>query len=60
MSDEGEYDTGEDVLEETEEDCDYGAEFCVEPSLKHMNCCFECWLYQEMCEDQEEVGNKTP
>ena len=57
MSEEGEYDTGEDVLEE-EQDCDYGAEFCVEPALKETNCCFECWLYLEMVEEQEKEQRK--
>jgi len=52
--------TDEDYYEEGEEDesCDYGPEFCVEPSLKSLNCCFECWLYLEMCEDQEAEQKK--
>jgi len=51
MTDEDYYEDTSDI--EEEESCDYGTEFCVEPSLKSVNCCFECWLYQEMCEEQE-------
>lgn len=54
MSEEGEYDTGEDILEDDQQsDCDYGAEFCIEPQLRAIGNCFECSLYLEMCEEQE-------
>ena len=45
----------EDIEPEDEESpCDYGEDSpCVEPALRNMGNCFECWLYQEMCEDQE-------
>jgi len=40
--------------EEEESPCDYGADSpCVEPALRNMGNCFECWLYQEMAEESE-------
>jgi len=64
MSEEGEYDTGEDVLEDDEEsDCDYGlSEFCVEPFLRSIGNCFECSLYLDACEndDKEREKEKKP
>jgi hypothetical protein len=58
MTDEDYYeDTGE--LENEESPCDYGADSpCVEPALRNMGNCFECWLYREMCEDQEIESKK--
>lgn len=59
MSEEGEYDTGEDVLEDDDQsDCDYGAEFCINPFLRSIGNCFECELYQEMVEEQEKEHEK--
>ena len=49
-----------DIYSEEEEEietCDYGldsGEGCVSPDLKHIGNCFECWLYQEELEMQEE------
>ena len=42
-----------------EEPCDYGfSEECVEPQLRNTNCCFECWLYSEVDdEDRESAKN---
>jgi hypothetical protein len=50
MSDEDYYeDTNE--IENEESPCDYGVDSeCVEPALRNMGCCFECWLYLEMSE----------
>jgi len=42
--------------EEEESPCDYGADSpCVEPALRNMGNCFECWLYQEMVEESKKV-----
>jgi len=41
--------------EEDIETCDYdldSGEGCVEPSLKHIGNCFECWLYQQALESE--------
>jgi len=36
--------------------CDYGlTEFCDNPDLRSLNCCFECETYLEACEIQEGV-----
>jgi hypothetical protein len=44
--------------EEEESPCDYGMDSpCVEPTLRNMGNCFECWLYQEMVEESE--GKRT-
>jgi len=44
----------DDLEEQKEAPCDYGADTeCVEPSLRDMGCCFECWLFQEMDEMNE-------
>ena len=38
-----------DCVEE-EAPCEYGIDSeCVEPRLRNMGNCFECWLYLEMC-----------
>jgi hypothetical protein len=60
MSDESEFDFGEDCLDDNDQgDCDYGYEFCVEPSLRSIGNCFECWLYQEdVGIAEEEEGEK--
>lgn len=51
MSDEDYYEDGE---EEEESTCDYGMDTpCVEPALRNMGNCFECWLYLEMVEESE-------
>lgn len=45
------YDLNVDLGEEEEEDrgCDYDfADECVEPSLRDMGNCFECWLFMEV------------
>jgi hypothetical protein len=40
--------------QDQEEPCEYGfSEDCVEPSLRDTNCCFECWLYQEVDEETQ-------
>jgi hypothetical protein len=55
MSDESEFDCGEDILETDDSgDCDYGFEFCEDPFLRSIGNCFECRLYQEVCEAEEE------
>jgi hypothetical protein len=46
MSEESEYDTGEDILEE-EETCDYTGDICVGDKMF----CEECWLFQELTEE---------
>jgi len=43
MSEESEYDCGEDILEE-QETCDYTGEECVGDKMF----CEECWLFQEL------------
>lgn len=61
MSDESEYDCGEDCLDDGDSsDCDYGfSEFCVDPHLRNLGCCFECWLFQEVDEaDREEAERR--
>jgi len=53
MSDEDYY-TGESEIEDEESPCDYGMDSpCVEPALRNMGNCFECWLYLEMAEESE-------
>lgn len=43
------YEPDVEWTEEEEEDCDFDfGEECVEPHLKNMNCCFECWLFIEV------------
>jgi len=38
-------------------DCDYGlTEFCDNPDLRSVNCCFECDTYLEAC--AEEAGER--
>ncbi len=55
MSEESEFDCGEDILEDGDySDCDYGFEFCEDPFLRSTGCCFECKLYQEACEAEDE------
>jgi hypothetical protein len=48
-----------DVGEEEEEDSgcvyDFGDE-CVEPSLRNMGNCFECWLFQEVDADDRKIA----
>jgi len=45
--------------EDEESPCDYGMDSpCVEPALRNMGNCFECWLYLEMCEEQETEQKK--
>ena len=56
QEDDGYY--GDDDFEDDNEEapCDYGADTpCLEPALRNIGCCFECWLYQEMCEEQEKA-----
>jgi len=41
-------------IEEAESPCDYGMDTeCVEPSLRNMGNCFECWLYLEAFSESE-------
>ena len=55
MSDESEFDSGEDCLDDGDQsDCDYGFEFCADPLLRYSGCCFECRLYIEEIEAEEE------
>ena len=57
MTDEDYYEDYEG--EDEESPCDYGADSpCVEPALRNTGNCFECWLYREMCEDQESEQKK--
>jgi hypothetical protein len=60
FQEEGKTMTDEDYEgEEEESPCDYGADSpCVEPALRNMGNCFECWLYREMCEDQKAEQKK--
>ncbi len=60
MSDEGEYDTGEDCLEDSDQaDCDYGlTEFCIDPFLRSIGNCFECALYLNSCEAEDKEREK--
>ena len=54
MSEIDEYADPEVYMDDLEEDCDYGvSEFCTNPDLKHMNCCFECEAYLDACEEQD-------
>lgn len=44
-----------DNSEPDEEPCEFGlSENCVEPSLRNSNCCFECWLYGEVDNEDRE------
>lgn len=43
-----------------EEGCDYGWGPCIDPHLRHFNCCFECKLYLEECEKQMEEYEPEP
>ena len=53
MTDEDYYEDA-DGIEDEESPCDYGADSpCVEPALRNMGNCFECWLYLEMVEESE-------
>jgi hypothetical protein len=41
------------------EQCYYDfADECVEPSLRNMNCCFECWLFQELDEESRKQAKQ--
>jgi hypothetical protein len=43
----------DEEVEDEEAPCDYGMDTeCVEPSLRNMGNCFECWLYREMLESE--------
>ena len=48
--------------EPEEEGCDYDfADECVEPSLRNMGNCFECWLFQEAdTNDREQAKEAKP
>ena len=60
MSDESEYDCGEDILEDEDQgDCDYDfGDFCVEPQKRAIGCCFECWLFQEVDEADRKAAKQ--
>ena len=49
------YTDPEAYIDELEEDCDYGvSEFCIDPQLKQLNCCFECNAYLEAVENEQD------
>jgi len=51
----GDPDYMDSILEE-QDMCDYGlSEFCEDPFLKNVNCCFECELYLQDCEEEAEL-----
>jgi len=54
------YDENGQLLME-EEPCEYGfSEDCVEPSLRNTNCCFECWLYNEVDDETKKQAKECP
>jgi len=56
------YAPDDDLPEEPEkESCDYDfADECVEPSLRNMGNCFECWLFQEVDASDRKEAKKEP
>lgn len=65
MSDESEFDSGEDCLDDGDSsDCDYGlSEWCVDPFLRNIGNCFECDLYldglEPIDEEKEEIEQQV-
>ena len=60
MSEEGEFDTGEDCLEDDDSaDCDYSlTEFCIDPALRSIGSCFECSLYLDSLKEDLKAEQK--